>query len=98
MNLFIKVKVIMNIIIKNEDDLNKDKKNDYEGNLYNTKDIYNLSDNLNNDKEEDYFLYYVKILKNFINNDYKDFSDDKIYKEIILIILEKIINKFLGIQ
>ena len=88
MDLFVKAKGIdiMNSIIKNEVDLNKDKKNDYEGNLYNTKDVYNLSDNLNhninNDNEEDYFLYYVKILKNFINNDYKDFSDDKILNSL----------------
>ena len=39
-----KIKGIMNNIIKNEVDLNKDKKNDYKGNLYNTKDVYNLFD------------------------------------------------------
>ena len=87
MDLFVKAKGIdiMNSIIKNEVDLNKDKKNDYEGNLYNTKDVCNYSDNLNinnNEKEEDYFLFYVKILKNFINNDYKDFSDEKILNSL----------------
>ena len=80
---------LLNKIIENEIDLYKEYKNNFENDLYKTRELMNLTDNICNkeiDKQnESYIIYSIKLLQNIIDVDEKHFNNDKIINNLVFI-------------
>ena len=81
---------LLNKIIENEIELYKEYKNNFENDLYKTRELINLSDNIgnkeNNDKKnESYMIYSIKLLQNIIDVDEKHLNNDKIINNLVFI-------------
>ena len=83
---------LLNKIIENEIELYKDYYNNFESELYKTRDILSLlniftnSDKSNeNAKGESYVIYSIRLLKNIIEYDEKYFNNDKIINNLVFL-------------
>ena len=88
---------LLNKIIEKEIELYKDYKNNFENDLYKTRDILYYRDNLNNKDDEkineSYITYLIKLLKNIIDFDEKYFNNDKMINNLIFLSEVKYPNK-----
>ena len=80
---------LLNKIIENEIELYKEYRNNFENDLYKTRELINLSDNIsgkdNEKKSESYVIYSIKLLQNIIDLDEKYFNNDKIINNLVFI-------------
>ena len=94
---------LLNKIIESEIDLYKDYKNNFENDLYKTREILNIANNIINDqgndkKNESYIIYSIKLLNNIIDFDEKYFNNNKIINNLVFISEVKYPNKDLFIE
>ena len=93
---------LLNKIIENEIDLYKDYKNNFENELYKTREILNISDNIidqgKDKKKESYVIYSIKLLNNIINLDEKYFNNNKIINNLVFLSEVKYPKKDLFIE
>ena len=83
---------LLNKIIENEIELYKDYFNNFENDLYKTRDILSLLNiftntekSKENEKGESYVTYSIKLLKNIIEYDEKYFNNDKIINNLVFL-------------
>ena len=83
---------LLNKIIENEIELYKDYFNNFENELYKTRDILNLLNIFTNNeksnenaKGESHVIYSIRLLKNIIEYDEKYFNNDKIINNLVFL-------------
>ena len=95
---------LLNKIIENEIELYKDYKNNFENELYKTREILNFRDNLNNDENdkdkinESYIIYLIKLLRNIVDYDEKIFNNEKMINNLIFLSEVKYPHKELFVE
>ena len=92
---------LLNRLIEEEISLYTEYKNNVENELYKTRDILTITkNNVKEDEEqnESYIIYSIKLLQNIINTDEKYFNNDKIINNLVFISDVKYPNKEIFIQ
>ena len=95
---------LLNKIIENEIELYKDYKNNFENELYKTREILNFRDNLTNDENdkdkinESYIIYLIKLLRNIVDYDEKIFNNEKMINNLIFLSEVKYPHKELFVE
>ena len=96
---------LLNKIIEKEIELYKDYKNNFENDLYKTREILYFKDTSDAQETQDiyktnesYITYLIRLLKNIIDFDEKNFNNDKMVNNLIFLSEVKYPNKELFIE